>query len=303
MKKLNIRYFSIYHSFVALFVFVICIGCKGLGPKNVTDNPPSSNIFNVNNLTYPLDKKPLVSAHRGGKHIDDYPENCLETFQYISEEYPMIIECDVAQTKDGVLILMHDDAVDRTTDGQGKVINQEWEQLSKLYLKDHRDKKTTYRIPLLKDVLTWAEGKVVLSLDIKRSVDRDKLVEILKKHKAHEYAEIITYNFESAQYYQDNAPKYILSVGIRNDREYDQYTKSSINLKKLKPFVGTRRKDADFYKKLHDAGFLVTLGTLGNIDQQAKARGYKIYDDLLSQGVDIFATDYPLEVMDHFHKN
>ena len=214
----------------------------------------------------------------------------------------MIIECDIAQTKDSILIFMHDDAVDRTTNGTGKVQNLTWEELAKLKLKDHQDNLTPYHIPTLKDVLAWAPGHAILSLDIKKTVDRELLIKVLKDYNADQFSEIITYNYEAAEYYSQYAPAYRLSVNIRNEEELDLYLSSGIPVHNLKPFVGTRRKDADFYKKLHEHGLIVTLGTLGNIDEQARAKGYKVYEQLLEDGVDIFATDYPLEVAEYFYK-
>ncbi|MEL7339272.1 MAG: glycerophosphodiester phosphodiesterase, partial [Bacteroidota bacterium] len=52
---------------------------------------------------YQEGRKPLISAHRGGKGLAGYPENCLETMQYVYQNIDdAIFEVDVAQTKDGV---------------------------------------------------------------------------------------------------------------------------------------------------------------------------------------------------------
>ncbi|MGX7835704.1 glycerophosphodiester phosphodiesterase family protein, partial [Campylobacter fetus subsp. venerealis] len=66
------------------------------------------------------DRIPMVSAHRGGPY-PGFPENAIETFANVLEYTPAIIELDVAMTKDGVLVLMHDDKLDRTTTGKGSV--------------------------------------------------------------------------------------------------------------------------------------------------------------------------------------
>src|SRR5690606_25051382 len=58
-------------------------------------------------LTYSEDRVPLVSAHRGGPDIG-FPENAIETFQRAASKMPAIIECDIALSKDSVLVLMHD---------------------------------------------------------------------------------------------------------------------------------------------------------------------------------------------------
>ena len=43
-----------------------------------------------------------MSAHRGGPY-PGYPENAIETFEYIASQIPTVIECDIAMTKDSVL--------------------------------------------------------------------------------------------------------------------------------------------------------------------------------------------------------
>ena len=289
-----------------LLIAAICL--TSYACKTKTTTPPQKNwqcdcpkLGGIADLTYPLAKQPLLSAHRGGKYIDNYPENCLETFQHIARKCPLIIECDVASTADGVLVLMHDNSIDRTTSGTGKLSRQNWSDLQSLTLTDHSGKPTKYHIPKLADVLAWAQGRAILSLDIKNGTDKAALITLLKKYEAHKYVEIITYDRSSAMYYQKHAPEYILSVNIRNSQELQWYQDGDFDMSKLKPFVGTRRKDKQFYNQLHDAGLLVTLGTLGNIDQQAQKKGRAVYDELIQQGVDVFATDYPLLLMDYYY--
>lgn len=64
--------------------------------------------------------KPLAFAHRGG--AEEFPENTLEAYYHAVQLYPdMVLETDVRLTKDGVLILLHDDTLDSTCNRQGSV--------------------------------------------------------------------------------------------------------------------------------------------------------------------------------------
>lgn len=309
------------YSIVFLWLFCIAFaisGCKG-GPKSVkelsskelakiekskSDNDNWTN--DVRTLTYPLPATPLISAHRGGKHIDNYPENCLETFQHLAEvgeKIKFIIECDIAQSADGIFFLMHDNTLDRTTTGSGKAATKDWEYIKALKLKDHRGIRTSFNPPLLSDVLKWAKNRAYLALDIKGSLDRNKLLKELGEHRAFNYAEIITYNLKDAKFFYERAPEFMLSVGIMNEKGLDRALDTGIPTNRMKAFVGTRRKSADFISLLHEQKIIATLGTLGNIDGQAKARGFKIYDELIENGIDVFATDYPLEVYSYYYNN
>jgi glycerophosphoryl diester phosphodiesterase len=65
-------------------------------------------------------KQILLGAHRGGDQV--YPENTLYGFQQAAKDFPeVLLEADARLTTDGAVILMHDDTVDRTTDGAGAI--------------------------------------------------------------------------------------------------------------------------------------------------------------------------------------
>lgn len=63
--------------------------------------------------------RPLSIAHRG--HSIEYPENTTEAYRKAIELGVEAIECDVNLTRDGVLVMMHDATLDRTTNGSGRV--------------------------------------------------------------------------------------------------------------------------------------------------------------------------------------
>src|SRR3546814_11884826 len=81
-------------------------------------------------LTHTDDRVPLISAHRGGPE-PGYPENAIETFEKSAKRQPLIIECDIALTKDSVLVLMHDDKLDRTSNGKGYVKDYTFKELQR----------------------------------------------------------------------------------------------------------------------------------------------------------------------------
>jgi glycerophosphoryl diester phosphodiesterase len=66
-----------------------------------------------------LQQRPLVMAHRGGRGL--WPENTMYAFQHAVGLGVDVLEMDIHSTADGVLVVMHDDTVDRTTDGTGPI--------------------------------------------------------------------------------------------------------------------------------------------------------------------------------------
>ena len=103
-------------------------------------------------LTYSKKSYPLVSAHRGGPTIG-FPENCTPTFANTIQYNPAIIETDVALSKDSVLVMMHDDKLDRTTTGTGLIGNYTYKELQDFYLEDTQGNPTPYKIETLDEVL------------------------------------------------------------------------------------------------------------------------------------------------------
>lgn len=72
----------------------------------------------------------LVFAHRGGGGL--YPENTLGAFEYSAKMGVDVLELDIHSTSDGALVVMHDAAVERTTDGNGRVNQMTLAELKKL---------------------------------------------------------------------------------------------------------------------------------------------------------------------------
>ncbi len=73
---------------------------------------------------------PPIIAHRGAR--DSAPENTLAALRIAHEQHVSWVEVDTKLTHDGVPILMHDEMLDRTTDGKGAVADTEWSIIQKL---------------------------------------------------------------------------------------------------------------------------------------------------------------------------
>ena len=237
----------------------------------------------------------MISAHRGGMVYAGYPENCLETFDYVLSQVPAIIECDIQMTKDSVLILMHDESIDRTTNGSGKVKNMHWEELSVLQLKDQEGKLTDYRIPQLGETLDWAKGKTILQLDIKLGVPFKKVLGAVESRRMANEIIIIVYDVKDAQRVYELNSDVKLSVSMRNLDEAYRMINSGVPTFNMIAFTGTRESPKALYDFIHQNGILCILGTLGNLDRSVEARGDKKYLDYIQQGIDVLATNRPIE--------
>ena len=109
-------------------------------------------------------------AHRGFSAA--YPENTMLAFQKAYEAGCQGIELDVHLSSDGVPVVIHDEKVDRTTDGSGWVGRMPFAQLRRLNASGRFGGQTgQIRIPALQEVLEWCrETRLRLNLELKTNV-------------------------------------------------------------------------------------------------------------------------------------
>ena len=120
----------------------------------------------------------LVVAHRGDWR--NFPENSLEGIENAIKMGVDIVELDVQRTQDGVLILMHDETLNRTTTGKGKVSEVTMDYISNLYLRNGCAIRTKHKVPTLEEALLLTKGRIMINLD---KADRyfDEVYDLLKK--------------------------------------------------------------------------------------------------------------------------
>lgn len=110
--------------------------------------------------------RPHVKGHRGAMAYA--PENTMPSFELAHEMGADEIELDVQRSKDGQLVVIHDQAVERTTDGRGHVWELTFQELRALDAGSPFDARFRgARIPTLEEVLSWARGKVAVAVEIK----------------------------------------------------------------------------------------------------------------------------------------
>lgn len=114
-----------------------------------------------------------IVGHRGAPR--QAPENTLLSFKRAMDIGVDWIEFDLHKSKDGVLVVIHDDTVDRTANGKGKVRDMTFEELQGLDAGDGQ------RIPSLAQVIALAKGKVGMDMEIKeRGIEEDVVDAILR---------------------------------------------------------------------------------------------------------------------------
>lgn len=147
-------------SYIILFVFLGA--CTILKTKSENrDFPVDAIISNFNNEEGSV----MVVAHRANIY-DSLPENSMEGILACIENGIDIIEIDIRKSKDGVLLLMHDEYVNRMTTSKGKVSHLTWDELNEMNLRlTSFGKASGYKIPRLDEVFKACNGKIMINLD------------------------------------------------------------------------------------------------------------------------------------------
>jgi glycerophosphoryl diester phosphodiesterase len=165
-KRLMLICFLIFTSFNVYFVF------------DVLRNGSPLDYINLNLIN--------VTSHRGFSH--DIPENTIPAIEKAIEEQADYIEIDVRQTKDGELVLLHDDNLKRTTGLNKKIWSVTYEEIAELDAGIWLGKEFAgTKIPTLSEVFELCKGKVNLNLDLKYDVNtpgfQEKVVALIEEYE------------------------------------------------------------------------------------------------------------------------
>lgn len=109
--------------------------------------------------------KPYVIAHRGNRVA--CPENTLAAFRRALADGANILETDLHLTKDGVFVCIHDETVDRTTNGRGAVADLTLAEIKQLSASDGRPEFADERVPTLAEAAALLPAEVGLALELK----------------------------------------------------------------------------------------------------------------------------------------
>ncbi len=108
----------------------------------------------------------FIWAHRGASA--DAPENTLAAFREAQAQGAHGIELDVHLSGDGIPVVMHDDTLERTSDGRGRVCDFSLRELQRLDAGSWFSREFAgERIPSLAEVLSWADDRMRLNLELK----------------------------------------------------------------------------------------------------------------------------------------
>ena len=228
-----------------------------------------------------------IFAHRGASGYA--PENTLEAFRLAMEQGADGIELDVHLTKDGEVVVIHDETLNRTSDGQGKVRDYTLEELKKFSFHNHMEKYQGVQIPTLKEALNLVKNsRIKVNIELKTGIYwyegiEEKTMDIVKNKKMEGRVIYSSFNHYSIQKILEQdihaETAYLFSDVTLNMEKYAKET----GVKGLHPAV-YHLKMADFLETYLNSGLKVRVWTVN------KKEDMKMFMDA---GVDAVITNYP----------
>ncbi len=241
----------------------------------------------------------LIVAHRG--LLLHAPENTLANFRACLE-LRLGFEFDVAKTKDGQLVCIHDDTVDRTTDGSGKVSELMLEDIRRLDAGSWFDAGFAgEKVPTLEEVLKlvaeYAQHNILIAVDLKAEGVEQEVVRSAEKHgilhrllfigrtisEPHVRDQIrrISKNAHTAVV-ANNTEEFPVALGAANaDWVYFRYL--------------PRKEQMEAVRSEGKRAFIAGLTVSGNVPEN--------WQSAVNAGIDGILTDYPLELATVLREN
>jgi glycerophosphoryl diester phosphodiesterase len=146
----------------------------------------------------------IIIGHRGASAY--HPENTMSAFEAAHEMGAEMIEFDILLSKDEVPVVIHDETLERTTNGRGKVADFTVHELKKLdaglwFSESHRGEQ----IPTLEEVLEFAKGKIALNIEIKteavtaetREGIEEKALRLIQKYEMEDYVLFSSFDYRA----------------------------------------------------------------------------------------------------------
>lgn len=218
-------------------------------------------------------------AHRGASAY--FPENTLSSFYAGVDFGANGIETDVHMTKDGVLVLFHDEVLDRVTDLTGKITDYTYKELQSATVHSP-DGKRFDKIPAFEDFLRYFGYRdLTFAVELKQSGVEKETIDLLEKYDMCEKTVLTSFTFANVKRAKEYSPKYKVGYLYKDgDEAYE----------KLRSIGGTELcpkaefLTAETVEKYHALG--ITVRAWGIVNEELMKKMYDI-------GVDGMTVNFP----------
>ncbi len=230
----------------------------------------------------------IVYAHRGASEYA--PENTMQSFYLGVQMGANGIETDVQLTKDKVLILFHDDTLDRVTDAKGFVKDFTYEELKKLSIKKgvHQDKIITFEEFV--NCFGWRD--LTFAIELKGDGVAEETARIINKYGIGDKCIITSFKFKELADINRIEPKFKLGYLVSKVDEEIISQFNQIKFYEICPLIDII--DENFVKEWNKKGCGVRAW--GISDQEKMINAYKF-------GVSGMTVNFPDKLIEYIKNN
>jgi glycerophosphoryl diester phosphodiesterase len=213
-------------------------------------------------------------GHRGASRA--FPENTLAAFRAACDAGADLCELDVQLSRDGAVVVIHDDTVDRTTNGSGAVAELTLAELKAL------DAGRGERIPTLEEVFAATAGRCGLNVELKMAGLETQVAAIMRKCNAVETSMVSSFQWRALDAMRTLAPE--IRLGVLAEKNLDRMLEAA---ERMHAYAINPRYDLvtrDLCAAAHEHGFKVLVWTV-DVPEAMRI--------LIDAGVDGIMTNYP----------
>lgn len=216
-------------------------------------------------------KKMLKIGHRGAKGYE--PENTLVSFQKALDMHVDGIELDVHLSADAEIIVIHDETIDRTTNGKGFVNGLSLQELKAFLIEGKHE------IPTLEEVFDLVNQKCFINIELKIHDVTDKVVALIEKYvnkKGWKYDHFLVSSFDWNALQRMASLNDKIGIGVLTETDLDlalAFAKT-IQAKSIHPYFHLLTIENTAH--IQEKGFQVFPWTINELEDIQKIKTYNV---------------------------
>lgn len=213
----------------------------------------------------------LKIAHRGAKAYE--PENTLQAFQKALDLNADGIELDVHLSADGHIIVMHDETIDKMTNGKGDINKYTLAELKSFLIAGK------LQIPTLNEVFDLVDKKCFINVELKNAATSKNVISLIEEYineKGWNYEHFIISSFDwnaltAVQKLNPNIP-----IGVLTEENIETALAFAENIKAKAIHPDFQLLNKENVEQIQEKGFLVFPWTVNSEEDIQKVKSYKV---------------------------
>ncbi|GIQ59228.1 glycerophosphoryl diester phosphodiesterase [Flavobacterium collinsii] len=218
----------------------------------------------------------LKIAHRGAKAYE--PENTLKAFQKALDLNADGIELDVHLSADEHIIVMHDETIDKMTNGRGEITQYTLAELKSFLIAGQ------YEIPTLNEVFDLVDKKCFINVELKGLGTPKKVVALIEQYiseKNWNYNHFIVSSFDWNMLQETSYLNPKIPIGVLTEEDLDTALAFAKTIKAKAIHPDYHLLDLENVSQMQEKGFLVLPWTVNMEEDIQKVKNYNV-DGIIS---------------------